>query len=183
MNKLLCTTISLAAALAAAPAQAADDFYAGFGLSNAGKLSLSTSAGRTQNINKPRPFSLYGGYKLNDNFAVEAGYSDFGTFKFGSGAELDLSALYVAGKGSVNVSDSFTLFAKAGVARIAVDKSGPGYYGDDFAKVRPMLGIGAGYRLSERATVELELVKYSKINNATTNLKVNQLRLGANYRF
>lgn len=183
MNKLLCTTITLAAALAAAPAHAADEFYAGFGLSNAGHLHLNTPAGRLTNTNKPRPFSLYGGYKLSEHIAVEAGYSDFGSFKFGSGAELDLSALYVAGKGSVNLSDAFTLFAKAGVARIAIDKSGPGYYGDDLAKVRPLLGVGAGYRLSERATVELELVRYSSIKNATTNLKVNQLRLGANYRF
>lgn len=183
MNKLFCTTITLAAALAASPARAADEFYAGFGLSKAGHLHLNTAAGRITNTNKPRPFSLYGGYRLNENFALEAGYSDFGGFKFGPVAQVDLSALYVAAKGSVHVSDSFSLFAKAGLAHITVDKSAPDDGGDKFAKVRPMLGIGAGYRLTERATVELELVKYSSVKNATTNLKVNQLRLGANYRF
>lgn len=183
MNKRICTTITLAAALAASPAFAADDVYAGFGLSNAGKLHLNSADGRSTNTNKPRPFSLYGGYQLSEHVALEAGYSDFGTFKFGSAAEIDLSALYVAAKGSVHVSDSFTLFGKAGLARIRVDKSGPQATGDDFAKVRPMLGVGAAYRLTERATVELELVKYSSIKNATTRLNINQLRLGANYRF
>jgi hypothetical protein len=183
MNKLFCTTMTLAAALAAASAQAADDFYAGASLSGKGNLGFNTPTMRIAGSHNPLPLTLSGGYNVTDNLALEGGYTHFGNFKFGSVAEVDLSTVYVAAKGSVHVSDNWTLFGKVGMARTSSDLTVAAGGGEKVAKVRPMFGIGAGYRLTERLTLQLELAHYGRIETPKSRLTVRQLHAGVNYRF
>lgn len=72
--------------------------------------------------------SLSGGYKPNDNFAVELGYADtaqqdLDTVKVGQSfrapgtinKDIDSNSIYLSGIGSVNVNDSSSLYLKAGL--------------------------------------------------------------------
>ena len=100
MNKLLCTTMLLAAALAA-PAARSDSpdkaWYVGAGITKPGRLYLDGQV----NNNRPNPCSVFAGYGLTDSFAIEAGYVASGSFKFSGPASIDINAVYVAAKGSI----------------------------------------------------------------------------------
>lgn len=183
MNKPICTILALAAALAASPASASEDFYLGAGIGSKGHMNIITSAGRVANTNDPRPFSLFGGYHINDHFALEAGYHGFGDYKFGSAGETDLNSLYLAAKGSIKLSDAWTVFGKVGAARHSVDVSPAGLASRETTSVKPMYGIGFGYKLAPKLTLETELMDYGHVRAQGLNLNYRQLRLGVNYRF
>lgn len=183
MNKLFVTALSLIAALAAVPATAADDFYLGAAIGTQGKLTFSNGAGTMDNTNHPRAYSLYGGYVLSERFAIEAGYSSFGDFKFGSVAEADLSALHLAAKASFPVSDAWSVFGKAGVVRHSIDITNSGRTAFDMTKVRGLLGVGVEYHQSPKLSVALELVDYGKVREPGLDLKTRELQAGVNYRF
>jgi len=84
-------------------------------------LSSSDSGNRTK-------WRLQGGYRFNPNLAVEAGYIDFGKAKYtasysGGSAQGSLKAggVDVAALLSLPLSDSFSVFGKAGVVAAKVD--------------------------------------------------------------
>lgn len=183
MNKLSGAALTLIAALAAVPALAADDFYLGAAIGTQGKMTFSSGAGSIDNTNHPRNFSLHGGYVLSDRFAIEAGYTSFGDFKFGSVAEADLSALHLAAKASFPVSEAWSVFGKAGVVRHSIDISRAGATLVDMSKVRGLLGVGVEYHQSPKLSVALELVDYGRVREPGLDLKARQLQAGVNYRF
>jgi hypothetical protein len=183
MNKLLYSTLTLAVALAAPCAHAEDQFYIGAALGTQGKLKLATNGVIEHNTNHPRAFRLSGGYQFNEHFALEAGYTGFGNFDFASGSEVDLSAFHIAAKGSIPLGESFTLFGKAGVARHDRDITGPTVGAGSLVKTRAMLGIGVGYRITDRLSLTAEVLDYGTIKSPGTKLEMRQLEVGLNYRF
>ncbi len=90
MNKLL--SASLILALAAPAVHATDTFYAGAGIGTRGTLHRGTPAGTVDNINHPRPFKVFGGYEFTDLFALEAGYTDFGKYRFPVPGTVDIKS-------------------------------------------------------------------------------------------
>jgi len=183
MNKLLYSILALTAALAAPCAHAEDPFYIGAALGAQGKLNLATNGVIERNTNHPRAFRLSGGYQFNEHFALEAGYIGFGNFNFASGAEVDLSALHVAAKGSIALGESFSLFGKAGLARHDRDITGATPGAGSLVKTRAMYGIGVAYRMTEKLSLTAELVDYGTIRSPGTKLTMRQLEVGLNYRF
>ena len=175
MNKIVSTTIALIAALAALPACAEDDFYAGAALGTKGTMIGSTGSSL--------PFKLYGGFALNEHLAVEAGYTSFGVFEYSGDREIGLRALTIGVKGSFAIADSWSAFGKVGVARHMIDVKGAGLSVREQNKARPMLGVGVGYKLTANLTADLELVSYGKIKVDNGRLAFRQLQLGANYSF
>jgi hypothetical protein len=183
MNKLMYSTLTLAAVLTAPCAHAEDQFYVGAALGTQGNLNLATNGGIERNTNHPRAFRLSGGYQFNEHVALEAGYIGFGNFEFASGAKVDLSALHVAAKGSIALGESFSLFGKAGLARHDRDISGPTPGPGSLVRTRAMVGIGVGYRMTDRLSLTAELVDYGTIRSPGTKLTMRQLEVGLNYRF
>jgi OOP family OmpA-OmpF porin len=181
MNKLLCSTMLLAAALAAPAVRAADTYYMGAGIGTRGTLYLDGPAGKLENTNHPRPFKVYAGYDFTDNFALEAGYKDFGKYKFAIPASVAIDGFYVAAKGSVKVSESWTLFGKAGVSHVNVDVKGASL--GEFGKYRALLAIGADYSITENLALGLELADYGRRKSSKGNLGLYQFEANLKYSF
>lgn len=183
MNRKIFTIIALAAAGASTPAFANEDFYLGAAVGTKGNMSLITAAGRATPSNSPRSFSVHGGYRRSEYVDVEAGYTSFGHFKFGGAGDIDLTALHLAAKGNIKISESWTLFAKAGVVRHNVDTSVTGGQGRETSEVKPMFGIGASYALTPHLSLSAEVTSYGKVETQNMKLNFRQAQLGLKYSF
>lgn len=178
MNKSFATSFTLIAALTAQSSFAAEanhDYYLGAALATKGTMTGSTSSSL--------PFRLYGGFALNDQVAYEVGYTSFGVFKYSQNREIALSALTLAAKGTLHITDSWTAFGKVGAARHVIDVKGTGLFVREQNKVTPMLGVGVGYKVTPKLTLDMELVSYGKIKLDNGQLTYRTLQLGANYSF
>jgi OOP family OmpA-OmpF porin len=97
-------------------------------------------------------YKLFGKYMFNNGFGIEGGYIDFGKPDddfLGQTAQIDAEAWSLYGVGALGLSDSFDLFAKAGVVSWEADSLIDGIPvdaddGEDLA-----LGIGASFNANE----------------------------------
>jgi OOP family OmpA-OmpF porin len=163
-------------------------------LTNAGATALSSS-GRG-NSNRWR---LQLGYSFSPNFAVEAGYIDFGKVKYSASyaggtatGTVKAGGVDVAALGILPVTDSFSVFGKAGIVaakvKSSLDASGPASAasGNTSAHVvRPLLGVGASYKLTDAMDLRLEYDHAGDLGKSgkTGKLTSNMLSLGLAYHF
>ena len=127
-------------------------------------------------------FKLLGGYRLHRNFGVEAGYVNFGKFDFdvdtyspvairGTGDTkaygFDLAAI-----GYLPVSETLTLFAKAGANRWSVKQRFSASSGGFTASVdesangwSPMIGAGVLARLTANLVLRFDFDYYNKVGD------------------
>ena len=115
---------------------------------------------------------LFAGVNLSPNFAIEAGYANLYTrgFHFADYARPDEvnGALgtkgvnsYLAARLNVPVNDQFSAYGKLGVAvseRVTHDKTLRNTVSD--IDVGPYVGMGARYKVSEKATVSAGYEQY-----------------------
>ncbi|MBS0330676.1 MAG: outer membrane beta-barrel protein, partial [Proteobacteria bacterium] len=155
-------------------------------------LSSSDSGNSTK-------WRLQGGYRFNPNLAVEAGYIDFGKAKYtasysGGSAQGSLKAggVDVATLLSLPLSDSFSVFGKAGVVAAKVDSrlaaSGVAVAASGDASthvVRPLLGVGALYKLSDHVDLRADYDHVSGLGKSdkTGKMTANMVSLGLAYNF
>jgi OOP family OmpA-OmpF porin len=66
-------------------------------------------------------FGIKGGYMFNNYFGVEAGYMDLGSYKGGSGIEIDANGWNLAAVGNWPVSDKWDLYGKLGAFAVDAD--------------------------------------------------------------
>ena len=147
-------------------------------------------------------FKLYGGYQFNKNFALEAGYTDFGELTShtvvtspgsatGDGKwkaySIDISAV-----GILPINEKFSLFGRAGVSFWNLDfdftANGPGgTFGDSESEngVGPLLAIGASFDLARQFTLRAEYERHFDIGKDDTTGKsdVDLVSIGLVYRF
>lgn len=177
MNKLFCSAMLLSATLAAPAVHAEDTFYVGAGVSKHGTLYLDGEV----NNNRPKPYSVYVGSVLTDHVAIEAGYAAFGKYKFSGPASIDISALYVAVKGSIKLGESWSLYGKAGISRFTLDVSGNSF--KDMHKVRPLLGVGFDYRITKNIALGLEYNDYRSFSTGPGRITTRQVQATVKYIF
>jgi opacity protein-like surface antigen len=115
---------------------------------------------------------LFGGINLSPNFAIETGYANLYTrgFHFADYARADEvngalgtkgSNSYLAARINAPVNDQFSAYGKLGVAvsdRVAHDKTYRATVTD--TDVGPYVGMGARYKLSEKASVSAGYEQY-----------------------
>lgn len=193
MQKIV-TASTLALSLFAASSVHADDtprYYVG-AATGFSKATLENSVGERFSSKKhPLPVKLYAGVELTDYLALEAGYSgstgqhafDKGLFGTSTEPRLASQAIYLAAKGTVAVSESIDLHAKLGVARNHFKLSDAGIHNRDIRGTRPMLGIGAAYKLTENAAVTLEFESYGTVREQQTSLRQQRLQAGLKFGF
>lgn len=181
MNKIICITMLLATTCAGSAVRAEENFYAGAGIASSGTVYAHTAAGRLENTNNPLVLKAFVGYDVTDTFAIETGYNAFGKYKFSVPGSVDFSGVYVAAKGSIKLGESWSLFGKAGASHVRIDVSG-GSAGD-LSGTRPLLGIGAGYSLTEKLGLTLEVVDYGKIKSGNGRFAMRQLEANVKYSF
>jgi len=184
MNKLATSTLALCALLAVPAVHAEQHFHVKAAVSNGGTLHISDSQGtRLDSTSKPYPLSVYAGYDFNQDYAIELGYTDFGTYKFGSPATVDMRTIHVAARESFAIGASFSVFGKLGVARHTVGLSNFGPASGLSNKVHPLAGVGAEYRLMPQLSLSLELVDYGTVKSEHGRIKSRQLEAGVSYHF
>lgn len=181
MNKQLRASLFLACVCVAPAVHAADTYYVGAGIGTRGTLHRGTPTGTVDNINHPRPFKVFGGYELTDNVALEAGYTDFGKYKFALPGTVDIKSYHVLVKGSMKLGESWALFAKAGASHARVRHAGVAL--ENISETRPMIGIGAEYAITKDLHLGLELVNHGTVKSSTTKLNLRQLQAGVRYSF
>lgn len=190
MKKQVIATI-LGAALALPLIAQAEGFYIG---ANVGRAEQKLSAGGESAKETDTGFKLYGGRDFTKNFGIEVGYVNFGkvggsiTDSVGTwSVSLKPSALYLAGTGTLPLSEQFSLFAKAGVSfnRTKISVSTPDISGSTTkSTTAALLGIGAAYQFAPNMSVVAEYENFGKVlDEDGINVKADLISVGLRYKF
>ena len=190
MTKNLTAALLASAFVFSASAHAAGA-YVGANVGSAQhKLSIDGESGKERKT----AVKLYGGYTLNENLGVEAGYvrlgkvSDSETDGFNT-ASLDYRAraLYVAGTATLPLSQEFSVFAKAGITanrgKVTARLNG---FSDSMSRsnTTAMFGIGAEYSFAKNMSVVAEYENFGKvIDEKDGNTKAQMVSVGLRYKF
>jgi OOP family OmpA-OmpF porin len=142
---------SLAALLAAAPVLAGTP-YVGV---DAGRTTLSEADVSGNGA------GVYGGYRFNDSFALEAGYrrlfSETVT-ELGVPVKIKGSALQASLVGYLPVAQDLSLFGRLGVNRLKAEASAFGNRASD-SETKAYWGVGAEYAVTPSTALRLEFQK------------------------
>lgn len=159
-------------------------------------LSTSSIADRDRSTG----YKLFGGYQLNRNFALEAGWFDLGRFGYTAttvppgtlGGDIRVKGLNLDLVGLWPVTDRFTLLARIGAteARTTGSFAATGAAAIPYASANPSkraanlkAGVGVMYNINESWAMRLEGERY-RINDAVGNKgDVDLLSVGLIYRF
>lgn len=143
-------------------------------------------------------YGLAIGYAFNPNFAVEAGYVDFGDARYratfaGGNADADVEAhgWAVSVLGTMPLGDAFSIYGRLGgiqaKVEIDVNATGPGGTASGKASDRSwsmLYGIGAGYRVTEAIGVRAEYTRYDSLGGGDVGEgDVDTWSLGLTYSF
>ena len=103
-------------------------------------------------------FKLNAGIRINENFAIEGNYIDFGRPEgpfYGIDSSVRVDGFGLSALGIMPISDEFELFGKVGLFGWNADiKVGPFSSTDDGTDV--IYGFGAAYRLSDQLSLRAE---------------------------
>lgn len=163
-------------------------------LTDAGATAL-TSSGKGHS-NKWR---LQLGYQVNPNFAVEAGYIDFGKARYsatytGGTAEGTVKAggIDIAALGILPLTHNLSVFGKAGLvaAHVKSNLSATGTAaaasGSASANViSPLIGVGLDYKLTDTVDLRTEYDHASNLGKSgkTGKMTADMLSVGIAYHF
>ena len=172
MKKLLLALLATSAVAGAAQAQTTTPHaYIGVGAATADNKSTDDYQTNAK---------VYGGYEFDQNWGVEAGYTDFGKENVGAG-NVKGSGTYVAGKYTVPLGDRFSGYGKLGVAYNErkfdtgvggnVNDYDTGLYG----------GVGVEYKLNDKLALNAEYERYGK--DKAFGAKADVYTVGLKYGF
>lgn len=174
MKKLIVALIAGAAAMSAAQAQNFADTqphaYVGVGVSTAKNI---------QSDNHKAGGKVYGGYQVNQTWAAEAGYTDFGDHDAANGTTKG-NGYYVAAKATMPINEQFSAYGKVGVqhserkfnsAALNLKDTDTGAYG----------ALGVQYKLNQQVALTAEYERYGKEKDI--GAKANAWSVGAHYNF
>jgi OOP family OmpA-OmpF porin len=142
---------------------------------------------------------LQGGYRFNENLALELGYIDFGKARYqaayaggAASGEVKAGGFDVAALASLPLGEGFSVFGKLGLVAARVTSSlsagapASGASGNWSATVvRPLLGVGASYQLSRNVDLRMDYDHVSGLgkSGSTGKMDDNMVSLGAIYNF
>jgi len=164
-------------------------------------LNEVTSRPSTNKSEESFAWKVSGGYQFNPNFALEAGYIDFGKFSetisVSSFDKVDVDfkahALFISALGIVPLNESFDLFGKAGLARSEVKAStnvvmGPGMEADLNSSghgTSPAFGLGGEYSYNQNVSLRGEVEYFIDVGDADSSVDfdVAMATVGVKYSF
>ena len=207
------TTVAFAALAACVGSTAlAQDTLGWYGGANIGRTGVTiddaritsglAAAGFTTNSISDRDrntgYKVFGGYQINQNFAVEGGYFDLGRFGYTASTtpagtlsgNMRVTGLNLDLVGSLPLFDRFSAFGRVGVnyARTRDNFSGTGAFGMINANpsangTNYKLGLGLQYALSEAWSVRGELERYRVKDGIGNRGHIDMASVGLVYRF
>ncbi|RJG15868.1 porin family protein [Massilia cavernae] len=186
MKKLIFALIAGVTAMGAA--QAAGP-YVGVGVASADHTFKRAGASNVDTEGYKASGKFFGGYEMDQNFGVEAGYTDFrnSTTNFvsngiNSRAETEGDAIYVAAKANAPINEQFSVFGKLGAARTKSELriSNIGLSSKDH-DTGVYAGLGAQYNLSQNVALTAEYERYGKKQDI--GAKPDVITVAARYSF
>jgi OmpA-OmpF porin, OOP family len=127
--------------------------------------------------------ALFGGYKFEGGWALEAGYMNFGKARLAdSGVSLDVKNTAFGGGAAffLPMSDSWTLIGRLGAAQVSTKLTGDigGQRGSVSDKnVTTYVGLGVGYQVTKSVSIDLAtLVSKGKYNRDGLDLGSGNVR-------
>jgi OmpA-OmpF porin, OOP family len=136
---------------------------------------------------KDTAWKILGGYQINQNFAVEIGYTDLGKVEasgFGINASVETTAWELVGIGSFPINNQFSIYGKLGFYRAESEgRSNIGVSADD-TNNDLTYGLGVRYNFTRNLGVRGEWQRYSKVGgDAIGESDVDVLSVGVIYKF
>jgi OOP family OmpA-OmpF porin len=124
-------------------------------------------------------FRATGGYKISENFALEASYIDFGDAeeKHFSTVEVNVTGLAFHAVGIAPINDRFSLFVKGGVMSWDAEVTAPGIR-EDTDGFDIAAGVGAEFAVASNFSLIGELEHYK-----TGSESINSASIGIRARF
>ena len=143
-------------------ASAANGFYAGVSVGEASIDACDDVVGATSCDDSDTSWKIFGGYDLNEYFAVEAAWVDMGEIS-ASGPGVSVTAEgdgFVADvKGTLPINDQFGVFAKVGLISWELEGGGAASGLEDDGN-DAMYGVGAHYMFTEQFGVVAEWERF-----------------------
>lgn len=165
--------VALLSAFAAAPAMAAEGYYAGVNVGSA-KIDISGADNTTS-------LALLGGYTVNENFSAEAAYTNFGSKTY-VGGTIKSHGISFSGVGSYPFSELFSVFGKLGVASTTIDVTANGLGSASGSTTKLTFGLGGQFTLNKQLAIRLGYDSYKVGDSGGTNdQKVTSI--GGIYKF
>lgn len=143
-------------------------------------------------------YKIYGGYKINKNFAVEGGYFDLGKFGYAAttvpagtlNGNIKLKGLNLDLVGMLPITDKFSAFGRVGVNYAEAKDSFTGTGAVNVVNPNPSkraanlkVGLGLQYAFTESLAMRGEVERY-RINDAVGNKgDIDLISLGLLYQF
>ena len=143
-------------------------------------------------------YKIFGGYQLNQNFAVEAGFVDLGKFGFTASTtppgtlngDIRLRGLSVDMVGTLPVTEKFSVLGRVGLANFNARDTFAGTGAVNVINPNPSkrdtnvkFGLGLGYSFTPSLGIRLEAERY-RVNDAVGNKgNINLVSVGLVYRF
>ena len=137
----------------------------------------------------PNGASLGLGYIVNKNWDAEIGYTHFGTVKsigISPQKSLKTQTIYAAGIGKLPITETFSVFGKAGAAFNYSNLSSEGTSIEyNKAITELLLGTGFSYQFTEElaATIDYTFYGKGKVANNSAEFKLDQINFGIKYNF
>lgn len=169
-----------AAAMSFSAAIAAADGYIGASIGSAG---VDDPQGGVDDSDTG--FKLFGGYRFNENWAVEGFYADFGAPEgtpFGIPASTEITGYGAQIVGAFPVSDQVELFGKLGFISWDEDFSAFGMVTNSDDGEDLTYGIGVTFNVSEQVSIRGEWEFYD-IADEFGDIDVDLLSVGFEYKF
>ena len=185
MKKAILATLGAATLVLASFAAHAEGIYAGFNLGSAEqKVQLDPLGSFKDHTTGAK---IYGGYNFNKNFGAEVGFVEFGNANWtvlGVSISAKPRSFYVAGTGTLPITDTFSVFAKLGISDNRTKGSVSGVAAGAENKTTPLVGIGASYAFTKNISAVVEYEDFGKVlESGSSNLKLNLLSVGVRYAF
>lgn len=162
------------------PAAADEKYYAGVSVGYA-KLAIDTG-GEEYDDSDYGAFKVFGGFRVSEQFALEAAYFKLGTFEDTIAAvplDVDISGWQAFGVIHYAESERLDLFVKAGVVSWTADISAPGFAIGDEDDTDFAMGFGASLTPAERFTWRTEFEWFDMAHTESSWL----LSVGGQYSF
>lgn len=123
-------------------------------------------------------FKIFGGFQFTKHWGAEVGYVDFGKVSVsgaGASGDLGVTAMTLAGTGTLPLGQNFALLGKVGMAMWDAEGSGSvvGNDGNDM-----FYGFGARYSFNKNMSVQAE---YEVLDAEDDS--VNMISIGLHYKF
>ena len=132
---------------------------------------------------------LFGGYRINENFGVEAGYAALGSFTISviaGGAIIKqdgrASSIFITATGQLPLGETLALQGRLGLSSGKVSGTNVLPASDNLmgSKTSVLFGLGVQYRPKSNVALTLNYDSYGKLSN---NVKANALLFGLHFTF